>query len=223
MLTELNIFFRSKIKSARVGFGAVGFDCLRYRDACVCIVWVITSIPDDNPIAYWLGERKSEAISFVADMAWVAAILRIAVPIPMGRMLLVLVRSLWNDTLSFALMYCLISLGIDPLYRSWRRSPRRLIFGYLSSVCDGDFARTRKTSFSRSVESAKGPDDLSLLRRRRVERRRVSSSRRALTRSLLEEKECWCRVGLGRAIGRGGRRVECFNVRKKFVVVGYRR
>jgi len=71
-------------------------------------------MPDDIPIAYWFGDRNSQAMSLLADMAWVAAILLIAVPIPMGRMLLRLVRSLWNDTLSFALTYCFISFGTLP-------------------------------------------------------------------------------------------------------------
>ena len=41
------------------------------------------------------------------------------------------------------------------------------------------------------MESAKGPDDLSRLRRRSVERSRVSSFKRARIVSLLERKECW--------------------------------
>jgi len=42
----------------------------------------------------------------------------------------------------------------------------------------------------KSVESANGPEDLSLLRRRSVDRRSVSSWSRALITSLLELKAC---------------------------------
>lgn len=150
----------------------------------------MTSIPDDSPIANWLGDRKSAAMSLVAAMAWVAAILLRAVPMPIGRMLLRLDGSLWNATLSFALMYCLTSFGVLPSYSRLSRVLRRSILGYLSSFWLGVFARTRKVSLRKSVESANGPDDLSRLRRRSVDRRSVSSWRRALTMSLLEVNAC---------------------------------
>ena len=52
------------------------------------------SMPEERPMAYWLGDKNSDAESFVADIAWVAAILLIAVPIPIGLMLWRLLRSL---------------------------------------------------------------------------------------------------------------------------------
>ena len=51
-------------------------------------------MPDERPMAYWVGARCSEARSLVAAIAWVAAMRRMAVPIPIGRMLFKLVRSL---------------------------------------------------------------------------------------------------------------------------------
>ena len=55
---------------------------------------MITSIPDESPIANWFGARKSAAMSLVAAIACVAAILRSAVPMPMGLILLRLDGSL---------------------------------------------------------------------------------------------------------------------------------
>lgn len=51
------------------------------------------------------------------------------------------------------------------------------------------------------MQSGKGSEDLSLLRLRSVDMSRVSSFKRAHIFSLLEWKECWWRVGLGRAMG----------------------
>ena len=52
MLTLLNIFSRSNISSALVGVCLFCSAFSIWRVTLVCIVWVIISIPDDNPIAY---------------------------------------------------------------------------------------------------------------------------------------------------------------------------
>ena len=61
---------------------------------------MIVSIPEDRPIENWLGAKYSAAWSFVEDMSRVVAILRIAVPMPIGLMLKLFVVSLWKHTLS---------------------------------------------------------------------------------------------------------------------------
>jgi len=74
-----------------------------YLEVWLCMVCVMVSMPDDSPIANWVGARYSAALSLVADIAWAAAILRIAVPMPIGRIALRLAGSLWKDTLSLQL------------------------------------------------------------------------------------------------------------------------
>ena len=114
MLTELNMFVRSRARMARDGGRFCLMGIVMWRWTCVLMVCVTISIPPDKPIANWVGARYSAASSFVADIAWAAAMRRMAVPIPMGLMLYKLVGSLWNETDSLLLMYSCISLGIDP-------------------------------------------------------------------------------------------------------------
>ena len=94
MLTELNMLVRSRASIAREGGRFCFMGVVMCRCTWVWMVWVTISIPPERPIANCVGARYSAASSFVADIAWAAAIRLRAVPIPMGLMLCKFVVSL---------------------------------------------------------------------------------------------------------------------------------
>ena len=142
-------------------------------------------------------------MSLVAVIACAAAILLRAVPIPIGLMLERFSGSLWNATLSLALTYCRTSLGRVPLNIKLSRVVSTLILGNLSSFWFKCFDLTRKISFNRSVESAKGPEDLSFFSLLKVEMVRDASQ--SLDRSISSAVEymLWWRDCDGRGRGCG--------------------